>query len=383
MEYTEARIQTLLSLQSLGCSMDEATIQLIDWIWLHFEKTYRWPTKLKVDVDGPLLQSDTTVAQLWSQQGKPADKLTDTTLLTLPLATIYRRLTCTQSEYPFALTDMWNLYLSLIDACKMPLKASPHDALVTWNQVLASYTQRFSDQQLTMRSIVFFCYAISDVEEPAIIRSYYANPIATAKGKDNWKACILDTCRYFLHVHTYEDYCLAQQRWRQDRKPPEAQPNSKTCRAFIVHGHNLNMVKEVASCLREHQIDPIILQDEPAGGMTIIEKFEAEAHASDLAVVLLSADDLGAARRDIAFSPHTIDPARISTPWSYRARQNVMLELGYFMAKLQRRTHLCLVVEPGVELPSDIHGMSFVTYESGWEERLAREVVRMREEVHL
>jgi len=167
-------------------------------------------------VDGPLLQSDTTVAQLWNQQGKSADKLTDTTLLTLPLATIFRRLTSTQSEPPFALTGMWNLYLSLIEACKTPFKASPHDALVTWNQVLAAYSQRFPDQQPTMRSIVFFCYAISDAEETSIIRSYYANPIATAKGKDNWKACILDTCRYFLNVHAYEDYYLARQRWLQD-----------------------------------------------------------------------------------------------------------------------------------------------------------------------
>ena len=68
-------------------------------------------------------------------------------------------------------------------------------------------------------------------------------------------------------------------------------------------------------------------------GMTIIEKFEAEAQSSDLAVVLLSADDLGAARREIAFSPPTIDPARISMPWGVPITAKRSVRIGVFHGK--------------------------------------------------
>ena len=58
-----------------------------------------------------------------------------------------------------------------------------------------------------------------------------------------------------------------------------------------------------------------------------------------------------------------------------RARQNVILELGYFLCGLGRE-RVCVLYEEGVELPSDIHGLSYVPLDSadGWKLRLAKEM---------
>ena len=50
-----------------------------------------------------------------------------------------------------------------------------------------------------------------------------------------------------------------------------------------------------------------------------------------------------------------------------RARQNVILELGYFLRAL-RREHVCVLYKEEVELPSDIHGILYVPMDSfdGW-----------------
>jgi len=42
-----------------------------------------------------------------------------------------------------------------------------------------------------------------------------------------------------------------------------------------------------------------------------------------------------------------------------RARQNVVLELGFFWGKL-RRSDVCVLYKEGVELPSDLGGLVYV-----------------------
>jgi predicted nucleotide-binding protein len=56
-------------------------------------------------------------------------------------------------------------------------------------------------------------------------------------------------------------------------------------------------------------------------GRTIIEKFEAHAGQVGSAIVLLTSDDKGGA---------------VGKPQQRRARQNVVLELGFFLATLGR-----------------------------------------------
>jgi hypothetical protein len=87
---------------------------------------------------------------------------------------------------------------------------------------------------------------------------------------------------------------------------------------FLVHGHDEGMKHSVARFIKDVGLVPIILSEQPNKGATIIEKFERN---SDVAVVLLSGDDVG---------------GKTASDLKGRARQNVIMELGYFMGRLSR-----------------------------------------------
>ena len=50
-----------------------------------------------------------------------------------------------------------------------------------------------------------------------------------------------------------------------------------------------------------------------------------------------------------------------------------MLELGYFMGALGR-SRVAALVAPGVEQPSDIHGLLYISTDGPWELSLAKEM---------
>lgn len=130
---------------------------------------------------------------------------------------------------------------------------------------------------------------------------------------------------------------------------------------FVVHGHDTAARESVARFLARLGLNPIILHEQANEGRTIIEKFEAHADAS-FAVVLLTPDDEGKAKNVTALQP--------------RARQNVVLELGYFIGRLGRK-NVCPIYVEGVELPSDVTGLVYVPYDAadlGWQLSLAREL---------
>jgi predicted nucleotide-binding protein len=107
-------------------------------------------------------------------------------------------------------------------------------------------------------------------------------------------------------------------------------------------------------------LKPIILDERPNNGRTIIEKFEAHSSNVGFAIVLLTADDVGGADKD------ALEP---------RARENVIFELGYFMGKLGRK-RVCVLQKPDVKFPSDIHGLLWIGFDdaSGWKLKLASEI---------
>lgn len=135
-------------------------------------------------------------------------------------------------------------------------------------------------------------------------------------------------------------------------------PNTKDI--FIVHGHNEGVKHNVARVVEKLKLNPIILNEQSSGGLTIIEKLEKYANVS-FAIVLLTYDDFGNAKAE--------------SEKNKRARQNVIFELGYFIAKLSRNNVLCLH-EDGVELPSDILGVVYVKIDDSesWKIRLTKEL---------
>jgi predicted nucleotide-binding protein len=132
-------------------------------------------------------------------------------------------------------------------------------------------------------------------------------------------------------------------------------------RVFVVHGHDEAAREKVARFLERLGLSPVILHEQPNAGRTIIEKFENYADVG-FAVVLLTPDDLGAAK---ASKPDLMP----------RARQNVIFELGFFVGKLGRN-RVCALHAGGIELPSDIHGVVYVDFDSGgaWRLNVAKEL---------
>jgi predicted nucleotide-binding protein len=133
---------------------------------------------------------------------------------------------------------------------------------------------------------------------------------------------------------------------------------------FIVHGHDEEMKQYVARTITQLGLDPIILHEKPNQGKTIIEKFSDYAEVA-FAVVLLSPDDIARKRND---APDIVKS---------RARQNVVLELGYFLGKLGRNRVVALYrEEPNFEMPSDYSGVLFVPFDSAgrWQFDLGREL---------
>lgn len=132
-------------------------------------------------------------------------------------------------------------------------------------------------------------------------------------------------------------------------------------RVFVVHGRDVALRETVARFLERLGLQPIVLHEQADNGRTIIEKFEDHALEAGAAVVLLTADDS-------AYGPEDPAPSRPN-----RARQNVILELGYFLGVLGRSKTIALY-QPGVELPSDIHGLLYVPVDGDWQLKLAREL---------
>lgn len=143
-------------------------------------------------------------------------------------------------------------------------------------------------------------------------------------------------------------------------------------RVFLVHGSDHAAKEAVKQFLTRLDLDPVILHEQPNQGRTIIEKFEVSSNDVVFAVVLLTADDTGGAWREdglIEMGP--------------RARQNVVLELGYFMGRLGR-SRVCALYD-GVELPSDFQGVVYIPFDAAgaWKAKLAQELVEAKLPINL
>ena len=79
--------------------------------------------------------------------------------------------------------------------------------------------------------------------------------------------------------------------------------------------------------------------------------------------MLLTPDDRGGSAKDPTEKYHT------------RARQNVVMELGFFLGRLGRE-RVAAIYAHGVEMPSDYSGVLFLPYDDagGWQLPLAKEI---------
>jgi predicted nucleotide-binding protein len=127
----------------------------------------------------------------------------------------------------------------------------------------------------------------------------------------------------------------------------EGDRDVSTRKVFIVHGHDEAKKWELKDFILRLDLEPIVLHEQDDRGMTIIEKFEHYASECEFAFVLLTPDDPAA---------HAA-----STEAKWRARQNVIMELGWFMAKLGRE-RVAILHKGAVEIPSDILGVVYLPF---------------------
>lgn len=129
-------------------------------------------------------------------------------------------------------------------------------------------------------------------------------------------------------------------------------------RVFVVHGHDEGARESVARFLEKLGLQPIILHEQANRGGTVIEKIERHRDVG-FAVVLLTPDDQGCVKGG------ELEP---------RARQNVLLELGYFLGCLGRE-RVCALKRGQVEIPSDFAGVVWTPMnDDGWKQALSREL---------
>ena len=154
-------------------------------------------------------------------------------------------------------------------------------------------------------------------------------------------------------VRDYKNYVQSKGSTETVLRPPFSR------KIFIVHGHDDGARETVARFLERIGLEAIILHEQANQGRTIIEKVVANGDVG-FAVVLLTPDDEGCAKGG------TPEP---------RARQNVLLELGYFIGRLGRGK-VCALKRGSLEIPSDFAGVVWETMDSngGWKQALAREL---------
>lgn len=126
--------------------------------------------------------------------------------------------------------------------------------------------------------------------------------------------------------------------------------NTISNKVFVVYGHDQTARDQLEAMLRRWGLEPLILDQLASEGQTIIEKLETYIAEVGFCVVLATPDDEG-------------HRANHPDEKAYRARQNVVLELGMLLALLGRkRVAILQKQQEKMERPSDIQGLIYLPF---------------------
>ena len=131
---------------------------------------------------------------------------------------------------------------------------------------------------------------------------------------------------------------------------PVAAPTASKRKVFVVYGHDPRARDQLEATLLRWGLEPLILDQLPTDGQTVIEKLESTMEEVGFAIVLATPDDEG---------------YRVGHPEekAYRARQNVVLEMGMLLVKLGRENvAILLKTQEEMERPSDINGLIYIPF---------------------
>lgn len=145
-------------------------------------------------------------------------------------------------------------------------------------------------------------------------------------------------------------------------------------KVFIVHGHDLENAHRLKLFLYDIGVKPIVLQDIISDGSpTIIEKFEKYSDC-DYAFVIMTPDDVFTEKKLINENGNGKEVTKVTK----RARQNVIFEYGYFVARLTRNK-VSVIYKEDVDIPSDIKGVEYIPIKQKIDEKKhdIREKIRL------
>lgn len=143
---------------------------------------------------------------------------------------------------------------------------------------------------------------------------------------------------------------------------PDKKETAVATKVFVVHGHD-ELAETKTVRLLERALptaDVIVLHEQASQGDTVIEKLERYGSDVAFAVVLLTGDDV------CTLADGTVE---------HRARQNVVLELGWFLGRIGRE-RVCALLGDGVTKPSDYAGVVYTRLDpdGNWRSELLREL---------
>lgn len=146
---------------------------------------------------------------------------------------------------------------------------------------------------------------------------------------------------------------------------------------FVVYGHDGTTLEQVDAYLRSLGIETVVLSRRPGPAQSLFQKFLKSSKEARFAVVILTADDFGASR--LQYEADGVADKALQ----FRARQNVILELGFFYGFLGWENVFVVYrkpnkVFPNFERPSDLDGVIFDTIDDTgqWRETLQTKLAK-------
>ena len=166
------------------------------------------------------------------------------------------------------------------------------------------------------------------------------------------------------------------------KRPEETSTEvAPTKSVFLIHGHDEKTLEEVEVFLKSLEVEPVILKRIGGPDQSLWQKFKRWSKDIKYAVAILSPDDLGASKHeyDSEYEGQRVGARSLQ----YRARQNVILELGYFYGYLDWDKVFVLFKAasnpyPKFEMPSDLAGIVYDTVdeEGHWKEMLRQHLLK-------
>jgi predicted nucleotide-binding protein len=147
-----------------------------------------------------------------------------------------------------------------------------------------------------------------------------------------------------------------------DRDDAPAPTSLHGRRVFIAHGRDERWKQAVAHLLAQTGSEDVtILNDHPEQRAELREHIGERTAGKRYAIVLLTADEIGAARLDSSEEPY----------FTTRPGQSVVFEMGFLIGALTPGC-VCILYEDGVELPCELTGISHVRLDlaGSWQPKL-------------